>query len=202
MASTFAISGLCASAPAPELQNGFTPDIRAAIHSGLKTTFTYAVDLRLDVPGWVDRTIATAVVTTSVDYDNLQRKYSIERGTDGRIDETLVTDDEDVVRQWLTSMKRLQLFPTSLLQENREYYVRVSASARLAILMACTAGLGACMTSVLTIRAPRPGRRRTDYDPLLLSPWRRMISRNTWSPMPMPPLLTILPAYSLTSIER
>jgi hypothetical protein len=113
-----------------ELQNGFTPDIRAAIHSGLKTTFTYAVDLRLDVPGWVDRTIATAVVTTSVDYDNLQRKYSIERGTDGRIDETLVTDDEDVVRQWLTSMKRLQLFPTSLLQENREYYVRVSASAR------------------------------------------------------------------------
>jgi hypothetical protein len=113
-----------------ELQDGFTPEIRAAIHSGLKTTFTYGVDLRLDVPGWWDRTIGTAVVTTSVDYSNLQRKYTIERRTDGRIDDMLVTDDENVVGQWLTSMKQLRLFPTSLLQENREYYVRVSATAR------------------------------------------------------------------------
>lgn len=113
-----------------ELQDGFTPEIRAAIHSGLKTTFTYAVDLRLDVSGWVDRTIGTAVVTTSVDYNNLTRKYEIERRTDGRIEDAQVTGDEDVVRQWLTNMKQLRLFPTALLQENREYYVRVSASAR------------------------------------------------------------------------
>jgi hypothetical protein len=114
-----------------ELQEGFTPEIRAAIHSGLKTTFTYVVDLRLDVPGWwVDRTISTAVVTNSVDYNNLTRKYQVERLTDGRIEDSLVTEDEDVVRQWLTNMKQLRLFPTSVLQENREYYIRVSASAR------------------------------------------------------------------------
>ena len=54
-----------------ELADGFTDDVRAAILSGLKTTFTYTVDLRLDVPVWADRTIGSAVVTNSVAYDNL-----------------------------------------------------------------------------------------------------------------------------------
>ena len=113
-----------------ELRDGFTPEVRAAIQSGLTTTFTYAVDLRLDVPGWVDRTIGTAVVTSSVEYDNLTRKHTMERRIDGRLEDALVSEDEAVVRQWMTNLKQLRLFPTSLLEPNREYYVRVSATAR------------------------------------------------------------------------
>jgi len=48
-----------------ELADGFTDEVRAAVRSGLKTTFTYVVDLRLEVPAWVDRTIATAVIHRS-----------------------------------------------------------------------------------------------------------------------------------------
>jgi hypothetical protein len=113
-----------------ELRDGYTPEVRAAIQSGLKTTFTYAVDLRLDVPGWIDRTIGTAVVTNSVEYDNLKRKHTIERRIDGRVEQADQTESEDVVRQWMTNMSKLSLFPTSLLEPNREYYVRVSATAR------------------------------------------------------------------------
>jgi hypothetical protein len=113
-----------------ELRDGFTRDVRAAIHSGLKTTFTYTIDLRLDVAGWIDRTLSTAVVTSSVEYDNLERKYDVERRIDGRMTETLLSANEDEVRQWMTHMKDLRLFPTSLLERNREYYVRVTASAR------------------------------------------------------------------------
>ena len=115
-----------------ELRDGFTPDVRAAIESGLKTTFTYTVDLRLDVPGWIDRTIRTAVVTNSVEYDNLQRKYTIERHVDGRRDlrTPFMTDDSAKVREWLTTTKELPLFSTRVLEANREYYVRVSATAR------------------------------------------------------------------------
>jgi uncharacterized protein DUF4390 len=115
-----------------ELRDGFTPDIRAAIDSGLKTTFTYTVDLRLDVPGWIDRTIRSAVVTNSVEYDNLRRMYTIERTVDGRRDARtpLTTDDAVKVREWLTTTKDLPLFSTRGLETNREYYVRVSATAR------------------------------------------------------------------------
>lgn len=113
-----------------ELADGFSEDVRAAILSGLKTTFTYTVDLRLDVPIWADRSIGSSVVTTSVEYDNLTRRHTIVRMIDGRVEQSQVTDDQAVVRQWMTSFKQLPLFRTTLLLPNRDYYVRVSAVAR------------------------------------------------------------------------
>ena len=113
-----------------ELADGFSPDVRAAILSGLKTTFTYTVDLRLDVPVWTDRTIGTSVVTNSVEYDNLTRRHTVVRMIDGRMDQSQVTEDESIVKQWMTSFKQLPLFRTALLLANRDYYVRVSAIAR------------------------------------------------------------------------
>ena len=113
-----------------ELADGFSEDVRAAILSGLKTTFTYTVDMRLDVPVWADRTISSTVVTTSVEYDNLTRRHTIVRMIDGRMEQSQVTDDEAVVKQWMTAFKQLPLFRTALLLPNRDYYVRVSAVAR------------------------------------------------------------------------
>ena len=113
-----------------ELRDGLTPEVVAAIDSGLKTTFTYTVDLRLDAGWWLDRTVSTAIVTTSVEYDNLQRKHTLERSVDGRTVEPLTTANVTEVRQWMTSVRDLPLFKTRLLVRNREYYVKVSASAR------------------------------------------------------------------------
>ena len=113
-----------------ELSDGYTDDVRAAIQSGLRTTFTYTVDLRVEVPAWTDRTIQTATVNNIVKYDNLTRRHTIERTLDGRIDVTKVTDNEALVRQFMTGFQRLPLFRTSKLEPNREYYVRVRATAR------------------------------------------------------------------------
>jgi hypothetical protein len=113
-----------------ELADGFTDEVRAAVRSGLKTTFTYTVDLRLEVPAWVDRTIATAVVTNSVEYDNLTRLHNVVRVLDGKVENTQITDSEAMVAQLMTSFQRLPLFRTSVLEPNREYYVRISATAR------------------------------------------------------------------------
>jgi hypothetical protein len=49
-----------------ELANGLTDEVRAAILSGLKTTFTYTVELRMEVPLFVDRTIGTTTINSSV----------------------------------------------------------------------------------------------------------------------------------------
>jgi hypothetical protein len=113
-----------------ELADGYTDDVRAAIHSGLRTTFTYTVELRLDVPVWIDRTIATAVVSNTVQYDNLTRRHTIQRTLDGRVEQARLTEDETIVRQSMTIFERLPLFSTSTLEPNRDYYVRVRATAR------------------------------------------------------------------------
>jgi hypothetical protein len=113
-----------------ELADGFTDEVRDAIRSGLKTTFTYTVDLRLEVPAWVDRTIATAVVANSVEYDNLARIHTLVRVVDGKVENQQRTDNEAVVQQLMTSFQRLPLFRTAILEPNREYYVRITATAR------------------------------------------------------------------------
>ena len=113
-----------------ELNGGVTEEVRGAIQSGLRTTITYTVELRLDVPAWVDRTISTATIATSVEYDNLTRTHNVVRMLDGRVDQALSTQDEDIVRAWMTNLTRFPLFSTSLLEPNRDYYIRVSATAR------------------------------------------------------------------------
>ena len=113
-----------------DLADAYTDAVREAVSSGLRTTFTYDVELRMIVPAWVDRTIATSVVSTSDRYDNLTRRHSLSRLVDGRIDEALVTEDGAVAQKWLTSLNRLPLCRTSKLETNRDYYIRIRARAR------------------------------------------------------------------------
>jgi hypothetical protein len=113
-----------------DLADAYTDAVRESISSGLRTTFTYDVELRMMVPVWVDRTIASSVVSTSDQYDNLTRRHSLSRLVDGRVDEALVTEDEAVAQKWLTSLNRLPLCRTTKLETNRDYYVRIRARAR------------------------------------------------------------------------
>lgn len=113
-----------------DVPNGFTEEVREAIYSGLRTTVTYTVELRLEAGAWIDRKIGTVVISNSVQYDNLSRRHNISRVVDGRLEDTRVTDDEAQVRDWMTRLDKLPLFKTSQLEPNREYYVRVYARAR------------------------------------------------------------------------
>src|SRR5688572_7986334 len=113
-----------------ELADVCIDEVRSAIHSGLKTTFTYTVDLRTEVPAWVDRTIASAVVSTAVQYDNLTRRHTVVRTLDGRVEDSRVIESDADVRRLVTSIDRLPLFKSVKLEPNREYYVRVRAEVR------------------------------------------------------------------------
>ncbi len=113
-----------------ELTDGYTGEVRDAVKSGLKTTFTYTVELRQDVPAWVDRTIATSVITNTVQYDNLTRRATLVRTLDGHVESTQSTEDEAVIKQAMTTFQKMPLFKTAELEQNREYYVRVRATAR------------------------------------------------------------------------
>jgi uncharacterized protein DUF4390 len=113
-----------------ELADAFTDEVREAISSGLRTTFTYQIELRMIVPIWVDPKICTLVVSATDQYDNLTRRHSLARTVDGRIEESSVVEDESLVKRWLTTWSRLPLCHTSKLDSSRDYYVRVSARAR------------------------------------------------------------------------
>jgi hypothetical protein len=110
------------------LKDGFDEDVKAAIHSGMSITFQYQVDLRRSTTLWLDRTMGSAMVSASVRYDTLTRKYHFTRTHDGRTEFSETTDRYDVVRQWLTEFDKLPLFNSGVLERNTEYYVRVRAT--------------------------------------------------------------------------
>src|SRR5437867_8967476 len=71
-----------------ELADAYTEPVRDAIASGLRTTFTYDLELRTVVPLiWLDRTIVTATAAASDQYDNLTRRHTLTRTVDGRVEE-------------------------------------------------------------------------------------------------------------------
>src|SRR5215470_17675644 len=74
-----------------ELDDAYTPLVHETIASGLKTTFSYELELRTVVPGWIDRTIARTEVTATDQYDNLTRRHTLTRLVDNRTEDTLVT---------------------------------------------------------------------------------------------------------------
>ena len=113
-----------------DVSEAYTDEVKEAVSSGMRTSFTYDVDLRVKAAVWFDRTIASEVVTTSDQYDNLTMRHTLSRTIDGRVDETLVTEDGAIAKRWLTTLTRVPLCKTSKLDPSRDYYVRISARAR------------------------------------------------------------------------
>jgi hypothetical protein len=110
-----------------DLEGALTADVEEAIQSGLPTSFSYDIELRRGTPVWFDRTIAAITVTATVRFDNLTRRYQMSRVVDGRVEDARPTEDAAAVRAWMTHFERVPISPTSELEANGEYYVRVRA---------------------------------------------------------------------------
>jgi hypothetical protein len=113
-----------------KLEEPLTDDIRAAIQSGLTVKFSYKVELFRSSAAWFDRRISAALVTASVKYDTLTRRYHVSRAVDGRMEFAETTDKEETAWSTLTrDFARLSLFRGASLEPNAEYYVKVRANA-------------------------------------------------------------------------
>lgn len=110
------------------LEDAYTDAVREAIASGLRTTFTYELQLR--TPAWVDRTVGTTIVSATDHYDNLTRRHTLTRTVDGRVEDVLVTEDAAAVKNWLTTWSRVPVADTARLDPARDYYVRVTTRTR------------------------------------------------------------------------
>lgn len=113
-----------------ELSGAYTDDVRSTIQSGLQTTFDYEVRLSREEAFWPDSTVGSATLSATVRYDSLQEQYSLARMVDGRVEETVVAEDEVEVQTFLTTFKRIPLFSTADLEPNGDYQVMVWVERR------------------------------------------------------------------------
>ena len=113
-----------------EFAGAYTDDVRSTIQSGLQTTFDYDVRLSREEAFWPDSTVGSATLSATVHYDSLQEQYSLARMVDGRVEETVVAEDEDEVQTLLTTFERIPLFSTVELEPNGDYQVLVWVERR------------------------------------------------------------------------
>jgi hypothetical protein len=110
--------------------DGLMEDLDEAIQAGLAASITYDAELRRPVSVWFDRTVASAAVATTVQYDTLTRRYQLSRSVDGRLDDSKVSEDKGEVKRFALGFERLPLFSTGDLEPNTEYYVRIRVRTR------------------------------------------------------------------------
>ncbi len=109
--------------------DGYTPEVREAVRSGLPTTLTFVVDLRQSSVLWWDKTVSSVTVASSIKFDTLTRAFQVSKMTDGQVFSSESTTREDDVKKWATEFDRVSLSNGSNLEANGEYYVRVRMRA-------------------------------------------------------------------------
>lgn len=105
--------------------SAYSDDTEEVVRSGLLVTFTYSVALRRSSNIWLDETLGTATVASSVKFDNLLGVYQVSKLADGQVVWSKQTRDGAQVRQWMTTFEKVTLVPRAPLEPNAEYYVQV-----------------------------------------------------------------------------
>jgi hypothetical protein len=100
-------------------------EVQETVQSGLLVTFTFGVELRRPSTVWVDQTLGTATVASSVKFDNLTGVYQVSKLKEGRVIWSERTEDGKRVRTWMTTFERVPVASRQPLEPNADYYIRV-----------------------------------------------------------------------------
>lgn len=113
------------------LSGGLTPEILEEIDAGLETTIGYRLQLLRVRHGLPDETILRNRVRCTVRFDALTKQYTLTRRVDGEVQDTSVTPDAQVMRSFLTTLRRLPLVGVADLSPDQEYYLRAKSDIGL-----------------------------------------------------------------------
>jgi len=106
------------------VEGAFTAEMETAIKSGVSATFSFIVNLYRDRNWWLDRKIAAQTITHSIKYDNLKKKYRIQRSWEA---EPHVTQSFSEAQKLMTEVDSLAMIPLAELQKGTAYQIQAKA---------------------------------------------------------------------------
>ncbi len=108
-----------------QMSDAFSEEVERAVASGLLVSFRFTVQLKKVRTLWLNQKVATQTIRTTVTYDNLTERYKLSKEIGDEIVATELLSDPEAMRRFMVTVESLQLFDTSLLEPNGEYYLRV-----------------------------------------------------------------------------
>jgi hypothetical protein len=113
------------------LLGGLTPERLEEIDAGIETTIGYRLQVFHRRAGLPDPVIAKRRVECSVRHDALTRQYTLTRRIEGELQESKVTADAEVMRDFMTTLRRVPVVRIDELVPGEEYYVKAKSDIGL-----------------------------------------------------------------------
>jgi len=106
------------------VEGAFTEEMENAIKSGVAATFSFFVNLYRTRNWWLDKKIAERTITHTIKYDNLKKKYRIQRSWEA---EPHITQSFSEAKKLMTEVDSLNLIPLAELQKGTAYQIQAKA---------------------------------------------------------------------------
>ncbi|RJR26128.1 MAG: DUF4390 domain-containing protein [Desulfobacteraceae bacterium] len=102
----------------------FSEEIKKAIENGIKTTFTFYINLFELRDFWWNRQIASITLTHHIQYDNLKKVYTVELPERNK---SLAFKDMESAGKAMSEIVGIEVTGLDNLQKGRRYQVRMMA---------------------------------------------------------------------------
>jgi hypothetical protein len=107
-----------------DVENCFTEKMEEAIQSGIRTTFTFYINLYQKRSWWKDRKLADVEFRHTVQYHPIQKVYQIRLGEDHS---SLTASSLDEAKKLMSGVKEFNLRPSSPVEPGVPAYFRIKA---------------------------------------------------------------------------
>ncbi len=106
------------------MENCFTEKMEEAIQSGIRTTFTFYVNLYQKRSWWKDRKVASVEFRHTVQYHPIQKVYQVKLGEDRS---SLVASSLEEAKKLMSKVKEFEIRSSSPLEPGVPAYFRIKA---------------------------------------------------------------------------
>jgi len=107
-----------------DVENCFTEKMEEAIQSGIRTTFTFYIQLYQKRSWWKDRKIASVEFRHTVQYHPIQKVYQVKLGESHS---SLVASSLEEAKKLMSEVKELEIRSSSQLDPGVPAYFRIKA---------------------------------------------------------------------------
>ena len=106
------------------VESAFREKIKKAILSGVPATFSFFITLYQERNLWFNKELSDIKITHTIKYDNLKKKYSIERSWEN---EPHITQSFSEAQKLMSEVDSLNIIPLAELKKGTAYQIQAKA---------------------------------------------------------------------------
>ena len=110
------------------VEGAFQDEVKAAVLSGVPTTFSFAANLNKIRSLWLDKNLTDIEVTHTIKYNNLKKEFVVKRSWEQNQPRTTQSFEE--AQRWMSEIDSLRIISLKQLEKGRQYQLRAKAELK------------------------------------------------------------------------